>query len=95
MLGISLLLDVKEKNLITQSIETHLPKLKKSEKPLFQLTLKKAKEDKPVLDGMYMRCMEQSLAAKGDPECVQLAAKIEKSRLQFQLSAMNRPQVTA
>ncbi|TYS55782.1 hypothetical protein FZD47_25495 [Bacillus infantis] len=95
MLGISLPLNVREKNLITLAIESYLPLMKKTEMPIFQLTLKKMKEERPLLDGMYMRCVEQSLTTKGDPESLMLAAWIEQQRIQFQHAAMNWPQVTA
>mgnify|MGYP001052918111 CR=1 FL=1 len=95
MLGVFLVLNREEEESINSSLDYYIQTLKPTEKPIYQMAKRKINEG-AVLDGMFMRCIENSLhfeskQTKNENKklvCKQLAKDIEKKRLEFQYSSI-------
>lgn len=98
MLGIQLSLSNNDTDLVNACIEEYMEHLPPGKKPIFKLVQKKLKQNNEIVDGMYMRCMEEALFYKGLNErdedksisLKNLGHFIEQQRLEFQTSAMAR-----
>ncbi|MEN8702469.1 hypothetical protein [Bacillus infantis] len=88
MLGINLNLNEKDTSLASVSLTRYIPTLRDTEKPIFNKAYEKLQHNN-IMDGMYMRCLEQALSFLGSKECLKLAAFIEQRRLEFQTTTFN------
>lgn len=90
MLGITLSLSQEDFNLINGSIEDYMNCLSPGKKMIFGLVTKRLKQENPLFDGMYMRCMEEALTHKlsqGESNAInRLVQFIQRKRLEFQYS---------
>jgi hypothetical protein len=90
MLGINLSLSQEDFKLINGSIEDYMTSLSPGKKMIFGLVKKRLKQENPIFDGMYMRCMEEALTHKmsqGESNGIsRLVQFIQRKRLEFQYS---------
>jgi hypothetical protein len=102
MLGIELNLSKEDKSFVMEALDELIPTLTLGEKPVFNMVKSKIGKDKPLVDGMYMRCIEQALMKKQkhsnnhiiSEKCNILTQFIAKERLNFQYSSMSRLMLT-
>jgi hypothetical protein len=98
MLGIELNLSYDDKSFVMQALDELIPTLRQGEKPVFNLVKSKLVNEKPLIDGMYLRCIEQALMNNQKhtnnhvifERCNILIQFITKERLNFQYSSMSR-----
>lgn len=94
MLGINLVFTKDEQNLIYESVSEYLQEASPGEKPFYQMTQNKIKSESVFVDGIYMRCMENSLMKKAQmnpslfTQCTTLANEIQRKREHFQQNAI-------
>lgn len=92
MLGINLSLSPEEFRLINGSIEDYMDSLSPGKKMIFGLVKKRLKQENPIFDGMYMRCMEEALTHKmsqSESNAInRLVQFIQRKRLEFQYASV-------
>lgn len=94
MFGTIIILQQNERILIGQAINEYIPYLKHGEISQYQMAVEYLEDKELYVDGIILRCFENSLRFKGNKDSsyipIKLAEYIRQQRENFQLQAMSR-----